>query len=112
MKEFLLMYCHIYDQCSLNIFICRPKAKISTGFVAGTSVVSPVHVCTTHGLHQWRRKSPNTADQYNQWHQKVCQGNQKVGQGNQKEDQVNQKVGQGYQKGVNFIRKGVNVIRK
>lgn len=76
----------------LNIFICRPKAKISTGFVAGTSVVSPVHVCTTHGLHQRRRKSPNTADQYNQWHQKVCQGNQK-------EDQVNQKVGQGYQEG-------------
>lgn len=76
----------------LNIFICRPKAKISTGFVAGTSVLSPVHVCTTHGLHQRRRKSPNTADQYNQWHQKVCQGNQK-------EDQVNQKVGQGYQKG-------------
>lgn len=76
----------------LNIFICRPKAKISTGFVAGTSVLSPVHVCTTHGLHQRRRKSPNTANQYNQWHQKVCQGNQK-------EDQVNQKVGQGYQKG-------------
>lgn len=76
----------------LNIFICRPKAKISTGFVAGTSVVSPVHVCTTHGLHQRRRKSPNTADQYNQWHQKVCQGNQK-------KDQVNQKVGQSYQKG-------------
>lgn len=83
----------------LNIFICRPKAKISTGFVAGTSVISPVHVCTTHGLHQRRRKSPNTADQYNQWHQKVCQGNQRVGQGNQKEGQVNQKVGQGCQKG-------------
>lgn len=82
----------------LNIFICRPKAKISTGFVAGTSVVSPVHVCTTHGLHQRRRKSPNTADQYNQWHQKVCQGNQRVGQGNQKEGQSYQKGGQRYKK--------------
>lgn len=83
---------------SSTFFICRPKAKISAGFVAGTSVLSPVHVCTTHGLHQRRRKSPNTADQYNQWHQKVCQGNQKVGQG--------------YQNGVNVIRKGVKVIRK
>lgn len=91
----------------LNIFICRPKAKISTGFVAGTSVVSPVHVCTTHGLHQRRRKSPNTADQYNQWHQKVCQGNQK-------EDQVNQKVGQGYQKGGQRYKnsKWIKVMRK
>lgn len=91
----------------LNIFICRPKAKISTGFVAGTSVLSPVHVCTTHGLHQRRRKSPNTADQYNQWHQKVCQGNQK-------EDQVNQKVGQGYQKGGQRYKnsKWIKVMRK
>lgn len=91
----------------LNIFICRPKAKISAGFVAGTSVVSPVHVCTTHGLHQRRRKSPNTADQYNQWHQKVCQGNQK-------EDQVNQKVGQGYQKGGQRYKnsKWIKVMRK
>lgn len=91
----------------LNIFICRPKAKISTGFVAGTSVLSPVHVCTTHGLHQRRRKSPNTANQYNQWHQKVCQGNQK-------EDQVNQKVGQGYQKGGQRYKnsKWIKVMRK
>lgn len=81
-----------------NISIFRPEAKSSTGFVAGTSVVSPVYVCTTHRLHQRWRKSQNTADQYNQWHQKVCQGNQRV-------DQGYQKVGQGY-----VIRKYVKVI--